>query len=64
MSATSRAISSVSDLGEEAVAAERRAEVRMQHLDGDIALVTEVVREVDNPDRVRARCGSGRRGRT
>jgi hypothetical protein len=34
------------DLGEEALAAECGAEVGVQHLDGDIALVLEVVREV------------------
>ncbi len=35
------------DLGEESLGAERRREVRMQHLDRDVAIVLEVVREVD-----------------
>ena len=35
------------DLGEEALGAEGGAEVGMQHLDGDVAIVLEVVREVD-----------------
>ena len=35
------------DLGEESLAAERGAEVGVQHLDGDVAIVLEVVREVD-----------------
>ena len=34
------------DLGEEALAAERRAQVGVQHLDGDVAIVLEIVREV------------------
>ena len=35
------------DLAQEPLAAERRAEVGMQHLDGDVAIVLEVVREID-----------------
>ena len=34
------------DLGQEALATERRAQVGMQHLDGDVAVVLEIVREV------------------
>ena len=35
------------DLAQEPLAAERRAEIGMQHLDGHVAIVLEVVREVD-----------------
>ena len=35
------------DLGEEPLGAERGAEVRMQDLDRDVAVVLEVVREID-----------------
>jgi len=34
------------DLAQEPLGAQRRAEVRMQHLDGHITLVLEIVREV------------------
>ena len=36
------------DLAEKALAAKCRAEIRVQHLDGDIAVVLEIVREVDS----------------
>jgi hypothetical protein len=35
------------DLGEEALAADHGTELGMQHLDGDLALVLEVLGEVD-----------------
>src|SRR5688500_6383282 len=35
------------DLAQEAIATERGAEVRMEDLDGDLALVAKIVREVD-----------------
>ena len=35
------------DLAQESLTAERRAEVGVEHLDGDVAIVLEVVREVD-----------------
>ena len=41
----SRAV--VLDLAQEPLTAERGAELGMQHLDGDVAIVLEIVREVD-----------------
>ena len=35
------------DLGEESLAAEHGAELRLEHFDGDVAVVLHVVREVD-----------------
>src|SRR5262245_3570496 len=35
------------DLAQEAFRAERRAKVRVQHLDGDVSIVLDVVREED-----------------
>ena len=35
------------DLGEEPLGAERRGEIGVQHLDRDVAVVLEVVREID-----------------
>ena len=42
------------DLGEEALAAERGAELRVEHLDGDVAIVLEVVGEIDGRHATRA----------
>ena len=35
------------DLGQKAIGAEHRAELRLEHLDRDVAVVLQVVREVD-----------------
>jgi hypothetical protein len=42
------------DLGEEPLAAERGTEVGVEHLDGDVALVAEIVREIDRGHPARA----------
>ena len=42
------------DLGEEALAADHRGELGPQHLDRDVAVVPEVVREVDGGHAARA----------
>ena len=42
------------DLGQEPLAPERRAEVRVEDLDGDVAIVLEVVREIHGRHPARA----------
>ena len=42
------------DLGEESLAAERRSEIRTQDLDGDVAIVPEIVRDVHGRHPARA----------
>ena len=55
------------DLAQKALAAERRAEIGVQDLDGDVAIVPEVVGEDTRSPcrrrRARARCDSDRRAR-
>ena len=42
------------DLAQESLATERRAEIGMQRLDGDVAIVLEIVREIDGGHAARA----------
>ena len=53
------------DLGQEPLGAERGGEIGVQHLDRDVAIVAEVVREIDaspcRRGRSRDRCDSDRR---